>query len=74
MRLLRSALLASTVVLAACSTPIGTTGPAPAMQALPGNAPYTAGKTEVLWLGQASTRIRTPIPAAGSGVRRRQRS
>jgi len=30
-------------------------GPGPA-----GNAPYTTGKTEVLWLGQATTRIRTP--------------
>lgn len=57
---LRSALLAATVVLAACSTPMGAMGPAPALQALPGNAPYVAGRTEVLWLGQATTRIRTP--------------
>jgi L-ascorbate metabolism protein UlaG (beta-lactamase superfamily) len=33
---------------------------APAMQALPGDAPHAAGKTEVLWLGQATTRITTP--------------
>lgn len=61
MRLTLSALLASAFVLAACSTPIaGSMAPAPALQALPGNAPYVAGKTEVLWLGQATTRIRTP--------------
>lgn len=33
---------------------------APMMQAMPANAPHQAGKTEVLWLGQASTRITTP--------------
>src|SRR3954466_6900689 len=60
MRLLRPVLLASAVVLAACSTPMGNVLPAPAVQALPGNAPYVTGKTEVLWLGQATTRIRTP--------------
>jgi L-ascorbate metabolism protein UlaG (beta-lactamase superfamily) len=60
MRLLRPVLLASAVVLAACSTPMGNMLPVPAVQALPGNAPYTTGKTEVLWLGQATTRIRTP--------------
>jgi L-ascorbate metabolism protein UlaG (beta-lactamase superfamily) len=39
---------------------MGGMAPAPMVEALPGNAPYVAGKTEVLWLGQAATRIRTP--------------
>lgn len=34
--------------------------PAPMLQALPADAPTPAGKTEVLWLGQAATRITTP--------------
>jgi L-ascorbate metabolism protein UlaG (beta-lactamase superfamily) len=36
------------------------TKPAPMVQVMPGNAMHTAGKTEVLWLGQAATRITTP--------------
>ena len=34
--------------------------PAPMLQALPAGTPIPAGKTEVLWLGQAATRITTP--------------
>src|SRR3954463_7348583 len=51
---------AATLGLAACTTPMGSMQAAPMVQALPGNAPVVAGKTEVLWLGQASTRITTP--------------
>ena len=56
---------AALLALAGCSTPMGGTmmsslQPAPALQALPGDAPRVAGKTEVLWLGQATTRITTP--------------
>ena len=56
---------AALLALAGCSTPMGgrmmsSMQPAPAMQALPGDAPRVAGKTEVLWLGQATTRITTP--------------
>jgi L-ascorbate metabolism protein UlaG (beta-lactamase superfamily) len=55
---------AALLALAGCTTPMG--GPlssmqaAPALQARPGDAPRVAGKTEVLWLGQATTRITTP--------------
>ena len=35
-------------------------GEAPMVRAMPVAAPATAGKTEVLWLGQATTRITTP--------------
>ncbi|HET8745862.1 MAG TPA: metal-dependent hydrolase [Ramlibacter sp.] len=57
--------IAALCTLAGCSTPImppaSTTLPvAPALQALPGDAPRVAGKTEILWLGQATTRITTP--------------
>src|SRR4051812_48913028 len=58
---IRSLLLAAaTLGLAACTTPMGSMQGAPMVQALPGNAPAVAGKTEVLWLGQATTRITTP--------------
>src|SRR3954447_5447978 len=48
------------LALAACSTPMGSMQPASMVQAMPGGSPIAAGKTEVLWLGQASTRITTP--------------
>jgi L-ascorbate metabolism protein UlaG (beta-lactamase superfamily) len=53
---------AAALALGGCTTPMGSMprAPAPALQALPGNAPTVAGKTEVLWLGQAATRIVTP--------------
>ena len=35
-------------------------GEAPMVRSMPVAAPATAGKTEVLWLGQATTRITTP--------------
>ena len=58
----RSLLLAASVAaLAGCAGgPMATPmAPAPALQAMaPGSIP--AGKTEVLWLGQAATRITTP--------------
>lgn len=64
MRRLRSLFLAAAAAaaagLAGCSTPMAPMQPAPMMQALPGTAPTVAGKTEVLWLGQATTRIVTP--------------
>lgn len=50
---------AAALALAGCTT-TGPMGSAPAVEALPGNAPLVAGKTEVLWLGQATTRITTP--------------
>ena len=57
-----ASLLFTAAALAACSTSptMGSMAPAPMMQALAGDAPHAAGKTEVLWLGQASTRITTP--------------
>jgi L-ascorbate metabolism protein UlaG (beta-lactamase superfamily) len=56
---------AAALALAGCTTPTGTTTTstqqaAPALQARAGDAPRTAGRTEVLWLGQATTRITTP--------------
>lgn len=51
---------AAALALGGCSTPSMTSRPAPMLQALPGNAMHVAGKTEVLWLGQAATRITTP--------------
>jgi L-ascorbate metabolism protein UlaG (beta-lactamase superfamily) len=56
---------AAAIALAGCTAPMGgplmsSMQPAPALQALPGDAPRVAGKTEVLWLGQATTRITTP--------------
>lgn len=57
----RSLLLAAAAAaLAACSTPMAPMQSAPVVQVLPGSAPRAAGKTEVLWLGQATTRITTP--------------
>jgi L-ascorbate metabolism protein UlaG (beta-lactamase superfamily) len=54
-----SLLLATTVLaLAACAGPSMMQAP-PALQAMPPGS-IAAGKTEVLWLGQASTRITTP--------------
>jgi L-ascorbate metabolism protein UlaG (beta-lactamase superfamily) len=61
MRRLASLLFtAAALALAGCSTPVMMSHPAPMMQAMPGNAMHAAGKTEVLWLGQAATRITTP--------------
>jgi L-ascorbate metabolism protein UlaG (beta-lactamase superfamily) len=59
---LRSLLLATAALaLAACGTPPMLGGaPAPMLQAQAGAIPRAAGKTEVLWLGQATTRITTP--------------
>jgi L-ascorbate metabolism protein UlaG (beta-lactamase superfamily) len=63
---------AAAFVLAGCSgnMPMGgsmsgmpmqtATAPAPEVQVLPGTTARAAGKTEVLWLGQAATRITTP--------------
>jgi L-ascorbate metabolism protein UlaG (beta-lactamase superfamily) len=48
------------LALAGCSTPMMGSAPAPMLQAQPANAPHAEGKTEVLWLGQAATRITTP--------------
>ncbi|HEX7891607.1 MAG TPA: metal-dependent hydrolase [Ramlibacter sp.] len=58
----RFLLLAATVLaLAGCAhQPMGGGAQAPVLQALPGGTPIPAGKTEVLWLGQASVRITTP--------------
>ena len=58
----RSLLCAGAAVLVAgCTTPTRTsTAPAPMLQAMPGGTAVAAGKTEVLWLGQASVRITTP--------------
>lgn len=60
MRTLHSLLFAAAALALAGCTSTGPMSAAPAMQALPGNAPLAAGKTEVLWLGQATTRITTP--------------
>jgi L-ascorbate metabolism protein UlaG (beta-lactamase superfamily) len=62
MRRFHSLLIASaTLALAACGTsPMMGSAPAPMLQAQAGNAPRAQGKTEVLWLGQATTRITTP--------------
>ena len=59
----RVASLLSTVAawaLAGCATGPGMSPPAAAVQAQAGTAPVAAGKTEVLWLGQATVRITTP--------------
>lgn len=60
MRRLPSLLFAAAALALAGCTTTGPMGSAPAVEALPGNAPLVAGKTEVLWLGQATTRITTP--------------
>lgn len=60
MRTLHSLLFAAAALALAGCTSTGPMSAAPAMQALPGTAPPAAGKTEVLWLGQATTRITTP--------------
>jgi L-ascorbate metabolism protein UlaG (beta-lactamase superfamily) len=52
------ALLAA-AALAGCASNTAMTA-APAVQAVAATTPRAAGKTEVLWLGQASTRITTP--------------
>ena len=52
-------LAGAALALAGCaSAPMH--GEAPMVRAMPVAAPATAGKTEVLWLGQATTRITTP--------------
>ena len=57
----RSLLLAASVLaLAGCAAgPMAPLAAAPALQAMPPGS-IAAGKTEVLWLGQAATRITTP--------------
>lgn len=60
MRPLHSLLFAAAALALAGCTTTGPMGAAPVVQALPGDAPLAAGKTEVLWLGQATTRITTP--------------
>lgn len=60
---LRSLLLTAAVLaLAGCAstTSAPTMRAAAAPQPMPGGSAVTAGKTEVLWLGQAAVRIRTP--------------
>ena len=56
---LSSLLAATALVLAGCATAPAGMAPAPALQAMPPGA-IAPGKTEVLWLGQAATRITTP--------------
>jgi L-ascorbate metabolism protein UlaG (beta-lactamase superfamily) len=56
----RLLLATAALALAACSTTMGSMQGAPMVQAMPGGSPIAAGRTEVLWLGQASTRITTP--------------
>jgi L-ascorbate metabolism protein UlaG (beta-lactamase superfamily) len=52
---------AAVTVLAGCASgPMTSMQPAPAVQVTPAGTPLAAGKTEVLWLGQATTRITTP--------------
>jgi L-ascorbate metabolism protein UlaG (beta-lactamase superfamily) len=62
MKMLRTLLFtAAALALAGCTTaPMSSMQSAPMLQAMPGGSPIAAGKTEVLWLGQASTRITTP--------------
>lgn len=57
MKMLLAPLFAAAALLAACA-PMQPVPAAPPTVAA--NAPRTAGKTEVLWLGQAATRITTP--------------
>ena len=60
MKSLGTALFAAALT-AACSPMQPTSGAAaPMVLATAADAPRAAGKTEVLWLGQASTRITTP--------------
>ena len=57
---IRSLLLVAAAVLAGCAgRPLATTQPGPVVRAMPPGQ-LAAGKTEVLWLGQATTRITTP--------------
>ena len=58
MKTLGSLLLAATIALAGCAGTTVAQAP-PALQPMPPGT-VAAGKTEVLWLGQASTRITTP--------------
>jgi L-ascorbate metabolism protein UlaG (beta-lactamase superfamily) len=62
MKTLRSLLLSAAVAaaLAGCASGPSMQTAAPVPQAMPGGSPVAAGKTEVLWLGQASVRITTP--------------
>lgn len=56
----RSLLLVAAAVLAGCAgRPVTSMQPAPVVRAMPPGQ-LAAGKTEVLWLGQATTRITTP--------------
>lgn len=58
MKKLGSVLVAAAALLAGCATP--SMQSAPGVVAVAASAPRAAGKTEVLWLGQATTRITTP--------------
>jgi L-ascorbate metabolism protein UlaG (beta-lactamase superfamily) len=63
MKKLRSllALAAAVALMAGCATGSRTgSRPGPDVPVLAGTAPVVAGKTEILWLGQASVRITTP--------------
>lgn len=61
---LRTLLLATTAAIALAGCAGGPTPssmqPSPAVQVTAAGTPLAAGKTEVLWLGQATTRITTP--------------
>src|SRR4051812_17160083 len=58
MKKLASILFAALAAAGCTTTPMQAA--APAMQAMAASAPHSAGKTEVLWLGQATMRITTP--------------
>ena len=60
MKTLYSVLLSAVAAaaLAGCAGTMRTAAPVP--QAMPGGSAIATGKTEVLWLGQASVRITTP--------------
>ncbi|MCD6076983.1 MAG: hypothetical protein K0R89_921, partial [Ramlibacter sp.] len=62
MKTLRSLTLcaAMAAALAGCAGGPTMQSAAPVPQAMPGGSPIGAGKTEVLWLGQAAVRITTP--------------
>jgi L-ascorbate metabolism protein UlaG (beta-lactamase superfamily) len=56
---LRRLVFALAFVATGCTTTSMQTA-APMVRAMPASTPHTAGKTEVLWLGQSATRITTP--------------
>jgi L-ascorbate metabolism protein UlaG (beta-lactamase superfamily) len=59
MKELRPLFFAAALLAAGCTT-TSMQSAAPLVQAMPASTPHTAGKTEVLWLGQSATRITTP--------------